>query len=94
MLLLTLLTSSYAVLCDMSAKDGICSSDTDIELVDDGGISDLPFDSGFEQINDNFIERITDFSFNNFAFINNDFSYLQNTYKIYLGLHTPPPKYI
>lgn len=93
MLLLTILSSSYATLCDVCSKDGFCCTDDDIELVDDGGLTDST-ENNVEQINDSFHERI---SIGNFAYFHPDskhFSYLHSTSDIYLGLNTPPPKYL
>lgn len=91
MLLITILSSSYATLCDVLSKDGFSCTDDDIELVDDGGTIDSN-ESNVEQLNDTFHERVSIIAFAYFGLNSNHFSYLQNTYEIYLGHNTPPPK--
>lgn len=91
MLLTTLLSSSYTTLCDMFSKDGIVCSNSDIELLDDGGIIDLG-ETNIEQVEDSVFERVSIFDFSYLGLTLHYFSYLQNTYEIYLGHKTPPPK--
>lgn len=91
MLLITILSSSYATLCDVCSKDGFSCTDDDIELVDDGGTVDSN-ENNVEQINDTFHDRVSIVAFACFGSNLNYFSYLQNTYEIYLGHNTPPPK--
>ncbi len=91
MLVTTLISSSYTTLCDMFSRDGIVCSNSDIELVDDGGIIDLN-ETTIEQVEDSLFERISIFHFSYLGLTLHHFSYLQNTCEIYLGHNTPPPK--
>lgn len=92
MLLTTIFSSGYTMLLDMVSKDGFSSADTDIELFEDGNSMTDSGETNIERINDSLIEQVTSFNFYHFSALCNTFSYLQNTYEIYLGHHTPPPK--
>jgi len=80
------------MLLDMASKDGFSGADTDIELLEDGSSMADSGETNVEQINESLIEQISLFNFCHFSVFFNKFSYLQNTYEIYLGHNTPPPK--
>ncbi|MFY7909432.1 MAG: hypothetical protein ACOVO2_07770 [Emticicia sp.] len=92
LLLVTIFSSSCTMLLDMASKDGISGSDTDIELLEDGNSMTDSGETNIEQVNESLIEQIISFNFCRFLPLFNAFSYLQNTYEIYLGHNTPPPK--
>lgn len=77
----------------MVSKDGFSCADTGIELLEDNSPMADTSETGVEEINEtmNGIVSTLDLSvfFSNF----NTYFYLKNTYEIYLGLNTPPPKY-
>ncbi|CAH0997496.1 hypothetical protein EMA8858_03629 [Emticicia aquatica] len=93
LLLTTIFLGSCAVVCDLFSKDTISCVDTDIELLEDSNMNDSN-ETSIGHANNSIINHISLFSFDSFLTHKNCFSYLQNTYEIYLGLTTPPPKYL
>lgn len=92
LLLTTIFSSSYTMLCDMASKDGVSCFDTDIELLEDGNMTDTS-EIGFEEINETMSDNVSMFDLRGFFSHFNAYFYIKNTYEIYLGLNTPPPKY-
>ncbi|WP_435353580.1 hypothetical protein [Emticicia sp. SJ17W-69] len=93
LLLTTIFSSSYVMLHDIVSKDKISCPDVDIELLNDCDLSDAN-ETTIVYINNDINESAFFAIFDNFSNNNNVFLYLQNTYEIYLGLNTPPPKYL
>lgn len=92
LLLTTMFSSSYTMLHDMVSKDGVSCTDTDIELLEDGNMADTS-ETSLEEINETMIGNVSMFDLRGFFSYFNAYFYIQNTYEIYLGLNTPPPKY-
>ncbi len=92
LLLTTLFSSSYTILLDMASKDGVSCTDTDIELLEDSNMADTS-ETSIEEINQTTNAVVSTFDLRSFFSYFNTYSYIQNTYEIYLGLNTPPPKY-
>ena len=81
------------VLHDIVSKDAISCTDADIEILNDCDMSDTNETTVWHVKND-INEGVFFVIFDNISTNKNAFSYLQNTYEIYLGLNTPPPKYL
>lgn len=91
LLLTTLFSSSYTMLYDMASKDGISCTDTDIELLEDSNMADTS-ETSVEEINETINGVVSTLDLRGFFSYFNAYFYTQNSYKIYLGLNTPPPK--
>lgn len=76
----------------MVSKDKVSCTNIDIELLEDSNMTDSG-ETSVEEINDTINGNVSTVRLRGvFPYINVYF-YLQNTYEIYLGLNTPPPKY-
>lgn len=76
----------------MVSKDGVSCTDTDIELLEDSNMADTS-ETSLEDVNETMIGNVSMFDLRSFFSYFNAYFYIQNTYEIYLGLNTPPPKY-
>lgn len=92
LLLTTLFSSSYTMLRNMASKDGVSCTDTNIELLEDSPMADTS-ETSVEEINETMSGIVSTFDLRGFFSYFNAYFYLKNTYEIYLGLNTPPPKY-
>jgi hypothetical protein len=90
--LTTIFSSSYVMLYNISSKGNISCTDTDIELLEDSSMTDSN-ETSVEQLNGTMNGITSMFDMKSFFSLFNVYFYLQNTYEIYLGLNTPPPKY-
>lgn len=93
LLLTTLFSSSYTMLLDMASKDGFSCTDAGIELLEDNSPMADTNETGVEEINETINGIVSTFDLRGFFSNFNAYFYLKNTYEIYLGLNTPPPKY-
>lgn len=91
LLLTTLFSSSYTMVCDMASKDGFSCTDTEL-LEDNSPMADTN-ETGVEEINETMNGIVSTFDLRGFFSYFNAYFYIKNTYEIYLGLNTPPPKY-
>lgn len=93
LLLTTLFSSSYTMLRNMASRDGISCTDTKIELLEDNSPMADTSETSVEEINETMSGMVSTFDLRGFFSHFNAYFYLKNTYEIYLGLNTPPPKY-
>lgn len=75
----------------MVSKDDFSCTNTDIELLEDN-MADSS-ETSVEEINETLSGVISTLDLRVFFSHFNAYFYMQNTYEIYLGLNTPPPKY-
>ena len=80
------------MLYDMASKDGVSCTNTDIELLEDSNLADTS-ETSLEEINETIKGVVSTFDLRGFFSNFDKYYYTQNTYEIYLGLNTPPPKY-
>lgn len=93
LLLTTLFSSSYTMLRDMASKDGVSCADSEIELLEDSSTMADTSETSTEDINETINGIVSTVDLRGFFSRFNTYFYLKNTYEIYLGLNTPPPKY-
>jgi hypothetical protein len=92
LLLVTIFSSSCTILLDIASKDVFSYADADIELLEDTNMADTS-ETSIEEINETINAVVSTFDLRGFFSHFNAYFYLKNTYEIYLGLNTPPPKY-